>query len=74
MIGLQRIEVDGKRFVLLEEGEFDRLCQKAKEPVKDPDLPALPKPDAKGRFPALEYTRISLARDFIRDRKNVKLS
>ena len=25
MIGLQRIEVEGKRFVLLEEGEYERL-------------------------------------------------
>jgi predicted transcriptional regulator len=34
----------------------------------------LPKPDEHGRFPALEYARLSLARDLIRDRKGVGLS
>jgi predicted transcriptional regulator len=34
----------------------------------------LPKPDKHGRFPALQYARISLARDLIRDRKGVGLS
>ena len=34
----------------------------------------MPKPDKHGRFPALQYARISLARDLIRDRKGVGLS
>jgi DNA-binding XRE family transcriptional regulator len=75
MIGLQRIEVEGKRFVLLPETEYDRLCRGAGEAVVEDDaLPPLPKPDKHGRFPALEYARISLARDLIRDRKGVGLS
>jgi DNA-binding XRE family transcriptional regulator len=76
MIGLQRIEVEGKRFVLLPESEYDRLCREAGEAVAtaDEELPALPKPDKKGRFPALEYARMSLARDLIRDRKGTGLS
>ncbi len=74
MIGLQRIEVEGKRFVLLEEPEYERLCRGAGEAVVDDDLPPLPKPDKKGRFPALQYARMSLARDLIRDRKGVGLS
>jgi len=37
-------------------------------------MPELPKPDRHGRFPALQYARISLARDLIRDRKGVGLS
>jgi len=75
MIGLQRIQVEGKRFVLLEESEYDRLCQEAREAVADDEeLPALPKPDKHGRYPALQYARISLARDLIRDRKGVGLS
>jgi ribosome-binding protein aMBF1 (putative translation factor) len=32
------------------------------------DLPALPKPDAEGNYPAVEYARVSLARKIIRDR------
>ena len=76
MIALQRIEVEGKRFVLLPETEYDRLCRGAGEAVAidEDELPPLPKPDKHGRFPALEYGRISLARDLIRDRKGVGLS
>ena len=76
MIGLQRIEVEGKRFVLLEEGEYERLCREAgaAADVEDRDLPPLPKADARGRFPALEYARVSLARDLIRARRGAGLS
>src|SRR3972149_11145619 len=76
MIGLQHIEVEGKRFVLLPEYEYDRLCHEAGEATElnEEGLPPLPKPDKKGRIPALEYARISLARDLIRDRKGAGLS
>jgi DNA-binding XRE family transcriptional regulator len=76
MIGLQRIEVAGQRFVLLPENEYDRLCSKAAEtvPLDDSDLPALPKPNKQGNFPALEYARVSLARDIIRDRRSAGLT
>jgi DNA-binding XRE family transcriptional regulator len=75
MIGLPRLEVEGKRFVLLPETEYDRLCRRAGEAAAEDDvLPPLPKPDKHGRFPALQYARISLARDLIRDRKGVGLS
>jgi DNA-binding XRE family transcriptional regulator len=42
--------------------------------MADEELPELPKPDKHGRFPALEYARLSLARDLIRDRKGAGLS
>ena len=76
MIGLQRIEVEGKRFVLLEEGDYERLCRGAREVAgsAEDDLPPLPKPDKRGRYPALAYARVSLARDLIRARKAVGLS
>ena len=76
MIALQRIEVAGQRFVLLPEAEYERLCSRAREtvPVTDDDLPALPKPDRQGRFPAVEYARVSLARDIIRDRRAAGLT
>ena len=74
-MGLQRIEVAGKRFVLLEEPIYERLCREAGQAIGDDDvLPPLPLPDANGRFPAVEYTRISLARNLIRDRKAAGLS
>ena len=71
MIGIQRVEVDGRRFVFLPEVEYERLCHGAGETVAmaDEELPALPEPDKHGRFPALQYARISLARDVIRHRK-----
>lgn len=76
MLTLQRIEVAGQRFVLLPESEYDRLCSKAGEtvPLTDDDLPPLPKPDKNGNFPAVEYARISLARDIIRDRRAAGLT
>ena len=75
MLGLQRIEVAGKRFVLLEETDYERLCREAGAAVADDDvLPPLPQPDANGRFPAVEYTRVSLARNLIRDRTSAGLS
>lgn len=76
MLGLQRIEVAGQRFVLVEEAEYERLCAKASEsvPLDDDDLPPLPKPDRQGRFPALAYARVSLARDIIRDRRAAGLT
>jgi DNA-binding XRE family transcriptional regulator len=76
MIGLQRIEVGGERYVLLPEGEYDRLCSKAGEavPLSDDDLPRLPQPDSHGNFPAVEFAKISLARDIIRDRRAAVLT
>lgn len=76
MIATQRIEVAGQHFVLIEEAEYERLCVRAGEAalINDDDLPPLPKPDRQGRFPALEYARISLARDVIRDRRAAGLT
>lgn len=76
MIALQRIEVAGQRFVLLPEVEYERLCARASEsvPTADDKLPAYPQPDEQGRFPALEYARVSLARDIIRERRSAGLT
>lgn len=76
MIRLQRIEVSGQRFVLLSEREYERLCARASEtvPLSDEALPPLPEPDAKGNYPAVEYARVSLARDIIRDRRAAALT
>ena len=75
MLGLQRLELAGKRFVVLEEDEYERLCEVAGEAVRDDDkLPPLPATNKHGRFPAIEYARASLARNLIRDRKSVGLT
>ena len=56
---------------LLEEGEYERLCREAgaAADVEAGDLPPFPKADARGRFPALEYARVSLASDPNRARR-----
>lgn len=66
----QTILVDGKPYVLLPRDEYERLTTLAKAA----DLPPLPKPDAKGNYPAVEYARASLARKIIRDRVAAGLS
>jgi len=74
MMPMQRIRVAGRRFVLVPEADYERLCREANKSVDQGDLPPLPKPNKKGRLPAIEYARISLARDLIRERKALGLS
>lgn len=59
----------GKRMILVEEKELDRLQQKA-----DEWEPTLPEPDASGNFPALEYARVALALKIIRHRRRLGLT
>jgi DNA-binding XRE family transcriptional regulator len=61
--------VNGKRVVLLEESEYDRLLRKA-----DEWEPLLPEPLPNGNYPALEYMRASLARDILRHRRRLGLT
>jgi DNA-binding XRE family transcriptional regulator len=70
MTAQQTIMVDGKPYVLLPRDEYEKLTTLAKAA----DLPPLPKPDAKGNYPAVEYARASLARKIIRDRVAAGLS
>lgn len=58
------IMVEGKPYVLLPRGEYERLTTLAKAA----ELPPLPAPDADGSYPAVEYARVSLARKIIRGR------
>jgi len=66
----QTIIVEGKPYVFLPCDEYDRLTTLAKAA----ELPELPKPDAAGNYPAVEYARASLARKIIRDRVAVGLT
>jgi DNA-binding XRE family transcriptional regulator len=65
----QRATVNGKRMVMLEECEYDRLLQKA-----DEWEPLLPEKLPDGNYPAVEYLRASLARKIIRDRRRLGLT
>src|SRR6266498_3838234 len=67
------IELEGKRFVVVPEEEYDRLCQRAAV-AGDIELPGLPTPDRKGNYPAVAALRVGLARKLIRRRWSVGLS
>ncbi len=54
------VTIDGKRFVILPETEYERLRG---SPVGDePKLPPLPKQRSDGNYPAIEYARAVTAR------------
>ena len=65
------IELAGRRWAILPETEYKRLAAQAGAAG---ELPALPAPDDRGEFPAVEYARVSLARKIIRQRQMAGLS
>jgi DNA-binding XRE family transcriptional regulator len=60
---------NGRRMVMLEESEYNRLRMKA-----DEWEPLLPEPDSDGNYPAVAYARVSLARVIIRHRRRLGLT
>lgn len=74
MLKMPRLELGGRRYVVLEEKEYERLCRENGQALESDELPPYPKPNADGNYPALEYVRVSLARDLIRDRRALGLS
>jgi ribosome-binding protein aMBF1 (putative translation factor) len=68
------LNMGGRKFVVVEKAEYDRLKQKARQRIRtdkknEPNSPSLPRKLPSGNYPALEYVRASIARDIIRDRK-----
>jgi DNA-binding XRE family transcriptional regulator len=61
-------EIEGKRFVVLPQKEYEQLMSR-RAPGGDLDLPPLPKPLANGNYDALAFSRASLARRIILDRR-----
>jgi ribosome-binding protein aMBF1 (putative translation factor) len=75
IMSVQTIKLKGQRFVMLPEAEYKRLERLAAGAERDTaELPALPKPDAGGNYPALQYIKASIARDIIRERKALGLT
>lgn len=64
---LQTFVLDGRRYVVLAEEEYQRMREKA-------EAPALPAADASGNFPAIEAMRATLARGILHDRLALGLS
>jgi DNA-binding XRE family transcriptional regulator len=67
----EKMMIQGKRCVAIEEGELRRLERLAR---KESPLPALPPADEKGNRPALEYIQVSIARDIIEERRSLGLT
>jgi len=65
------LELAGKRWAIIPEKDYKRLAGHAD--IKG-DWPALPKPDAQGNYPAVEYARASLARKIIKARRQAGLT
>lgn len=63
----QIIDIQGKRFVLVEESALLHLERQASK--AESRLPAYPPADEKGNRPALDYIRVSIARDIIKERQ-----
>jgi DNA-binding XRE family transcriptional regulator len=61
---VKTIRKNGREYVVLPRADYERLVSRAKAV----NLPPLPKPDADGYYPTLEYVRATIARDIIRDR------
>ena len=64
------VNLGGTDYVILPRAEFERLSSLAKVA----EMPPLPGPDKDGNYPAIEYSRASLARKLIRDRAEAGLS
>jgi ribosome-binding protein aMBF1 (putative translation factor) len=65
------LELGGKRWAVLPEEDYKKLAAQAGTVG---NWPALPKPDAKGNYPAVEYARASLARKIIKARRQAGLT
>ena len=65
------LELAGKRWAILPEKAYRQLAARAGQKA---DGPALPAPDAAGRYPAVEYARVSLARKIIKARRAAGLT
>jgi len=69
VVAVKRVTIKGKRMVMLEEAQFERLLQQA-----DEWEPPHPEPDADGNYPAIEAIRAIQARSILRDRRRLGLS
>jgi putative transcriptional regulator len=65
----QYLTIAGKRVVVLDEADDERLAQQA-----DIWEPPMPLPDSDGNYPALEAMTVSLARDILRSRRRLGMT
>ena len=65
------LELAGKRWAILSEKDYRRLAAHAGQ---EGGWPVLPRPDAQGNYPAVDYARVSLARKIIQARRQAGLT
>ena len=65
------LELASKRWAIMPEKDYKRLAANAGE---EGGWPPLPKPDAQGEYPAVEYARASLVRKIIKARRMAGLT
>ena len=70
---VQTLNLAGKKFVILERGEYERL-RALERSARQAALPPWPPGDAEGDRPALEFVRVSIARDIIKERTALGLT
>ncbi|HEX4416218.1 MAG TPA: helix-turn-helix domain-containing protein [Lacipirellulaceae bacterium] len=70
---VQSLKLDGMEFVVLERSEYERL-RALEQSADSKRLPDWPEADSKGNRPALEFARVSIARDIIKERTALGLT
>jgi len=70
---VQSLNLAGQRFVVLERDEYDRLRALERDDDES-SLPPWPPADVDGNRPALEFVRVSIARDIIQERAALGLT
>lgn len=63
------VKLGGQDYVILRRREYERLTGRS-----EGDLPPFPPADADGHRPAREFIRVSIARDVIRERRELGLT
>ncbi len=74
MFRAQTIEIDGTRMVIMSEAEYEHLTRESAVSVRRDSGPALPRSGRKRPVPALDFARVSIAREIIRRRGELGLS
>ncbi len=70
---VQSLKLVGTEFVVLERSEYERL-RTLERSAREAALPPWPPADAAGNRPALEFVRMSIARDIINERTALGLT
>jgi ribosome-binding protein aMBF1 (putative translation factor) len=70
MMTIGHLLIDGRRFMVIDESEYSRLvaASAGATAVAEHKLPPLPKSNADGSVPAMEFARTALARRLIIER------